>query len=220
MFILTTIEDLIQIAPQDFSKESAQAIKDAINIKYANKVIHKVGLCITMWDMLKASEGLIGHGTGLVNVNVEFRVVVFRPFRGEILHGRIKSANEQGMVIDLDFTYEVFVPQANLFEPSHYDPGENAWVWSPPDGEEFFFDKGETVLLRVEREEWFDQKPSIVQKDENGNVVERRGVPWRIIASMNQSGLGPCMWWEGQEGEEEEGEQQLLENGDVEMDET
>ncbi|KAL5444309.1 hypothetical protein PMIN05_003293 [Paraphaeosphaeria minitans] len=57
------------IAPQDFSKESAQAIKDAINIKYANKVIHKVGLCITMWDMLKASEGLIGHGTGLVNVN-------------------------------------------------------------------------------------------------------------------------------------------------------
>ncbi|KAJ4345379.1 DNA-directed RNA polymerase III complex subunit Rpc25 [Didymosphaeria variabile] len=219
MFILTTIEDLIQIAPQDFSKESAQAIKDAINIKYANKVIHKVGLCITMWDMLKASEGLIGHGTGLVNVNVEFRMVVLRPFRGEILHGRIKSANEQGMVIDLDFTYEVFVPHANLFEPSHYDPGENAWVWSPPDGEEFFFDKGETVLLRVEREEWFDQKPSIVQKDEHGNVVERRGVPWRIIASMNQSGLGPCMWWESQEGEEEEGEQQLLENGDVEMDE-
>ena len=39
-------------------------------------------------------------------------------------------------------------------------------------------------------------------------------------ASMNQSGLGPCMWWEGQEGEEEEeGEQQLLENGDVEMEE-
>ncbi|KAK7182053.1 hypothetical protein DPSP01_008219 [Paraphaeosphaeria sporulosa] len=217
MFILTTLEDLIQIAPQDFSKESAQAIKDAINIKYANKVIHKVGLCITMWDMLKASEGLIGHGTGLVNVNVEFRLVVFRPFRGEILHGRIKSANEQGMVIDLDFTHEVFVPQANLFEPSHYDPGENAWVWSPPDGEEFFFDKGETVLLRVEREEWFDQKPSIVQKDEHGNIVERRGVPWRIIASMNQSGLGPCMWWEGQEGEEEEGEQQLLESGDVEM---
>jgi DNA-directed RNA polymerase III subunit RPC8 len=111
-------------------------------------------------------------------------LVVLRPFRGEILHGRIKSANEQGMVIDLDFTYEVFVPHANLFEPSRYDPGENAWVWNPPDGEEFFFDKGETVLLRVEREEWFDQKPSIVQKDEHGNVLERRGVPWRIVVSI------------------------------------
>lgn len=37
---------------------------------------------------------------------------------------------------------------------------------------------------------------------------------------MNQSGLGPCMWWESQEGDEGEGEQQQLENGDAEMDET
>lgn len=65
----TTIEDLIQIAPQDFDKPSAQAIKDAINAKYSNKIIQKVGLCLCMWDLLKASEGLIGHGTGLVNVN-------------------------------------------------------------------------------------------------------------------------------------------------------
>ena len=40
--------------------------------------------------------------------------------------------------------------------------------------------------------------------------------------SMNLSGQGPIMWWEAQEGdeeEEEEGEQELLENGDVEMEE-
>lgn len=65
----TTIEDLIQITPQDFSKPSAQGIKDAINTKYSNKVIQKIGLCVCMWDLLKASEGLISHGTGLVNVN-------------------------------------------------------------------------------------------------------------------------------------------------------
>ena len=41
---------------------------------------------------------------------------------------------------------------------------------------------------------------------------------------MNTSGLGPIMWWEGQEGDEggeggdEEGEQQLLDDGDVAMD--
>lgn len=111
-------------------------------------------------------------------------MMVLRPFRGEILQGRIKSANDQGMVIDLDFTYEVFVPHANLYDPSEYDEQEKAWIWHPEGGEEFFFDKGETVLLRVEREEWFDQKPSIVQKDEFGNVAERRGVPWRIIVSV------------------------------------
>lgn len=86
MFILTTISDLVQIAPEDFSKPAGQCIEDGINSKFANKVpikhavrdfcslnirqvIQKVGLCICVYDILKASHGLIGHGTGIVNVN-------------------------------------------------------------------------------------------------------------------------------------------------------
>jgi hypothetical protein len=34
----TTISDLVQISPEDFSKFSAVAIEDNINEKYANKV--------------------------------------------------------------------------------------------------------------------------------------------------------------------------------------
>lgn len=34
----TTVSDLIQISPEDFSKYSAVAIEDNINEKYANKV--------------------------------------------------------------------------------------------------------------------------------------------------------------------------------------
>lgn len=97
-------------------------------------MIQKIGLCICLYDILKASDGLIGHGTGIVNVNgrgsclyfqsrqrarpssffylfsflvelhrltriplVEFRVIVFRPFKGEIILGRISSASEFGM---------------------------------------------------------------------------------------------------------------------------
>ena len=33
------------------------------------QVIQKIGLCISLYDILWTSEGLIGHGTGLVNVN-------------------------------------------------------------------------------------------------------------------------------------------------------
>lgn len=65
----STIQDLIQIKPQDFGKPSIEAIKDAINEKYSNKIVPGVGLCITLWDLLSTTEGLIGHGTGLVNVN-------------------------------------------------------------------------------------------------------------------------------------------------------
>lgn len=61
----------MQIAPAQFEKHSRVAIENNINAKYANRVIQKIGLCICMYDLLWASEGLIGHGTGLVNVNGE-----------------------------------------------------------------------------------------------------------------------------------------------------
>lgn len=183
----TTIQDLIQIKPQDFSKPSAQAIKDVVNEKYANKIVPGIGLCICMWDLLTATEGLIGHGTGLVNVNIEFRMIVFRPFRGEIIYGRIKSSSPDGIIIDLDFTSEVFVPYQNLFENSSFSQAEGVWVWNS-DGTELFLDKGEPVLFRVEQEEWFDQRPTIVQKDEQGNVIEERGTAWRVIVRLHSPG--------------------------------
>lgn len=33
------------------------------------QVIQKIGLCIGFYDLLESSDGLIGHGNGLVNVN-------------------------------------------------------------------------------------------------------------------------------------------------------
>jgi DNA-directed RNA polymerase III subunit RPC8 len=84
-------------------------------------VIQKIGLCIGFYDLLESSDGLIGHGTGLVNVNgmfstadapnsctskvgtlltldsVKFRLIVFRPFKGEIIMGKITGASENGI---------------------------------------------------------------------------------------------------------------------------
>ncbi|KAI4106663.1 MAG: hypothetical protein L6R37_002055 [Teloschistes peruensis] len=96
MFILTTISDLVQISPQDLQKPSAESIEDNINAKYANKVgsqtildfifsskcdivkvVQKIGLCICVYDILAASDGLIGHGTGIVNVNVHVKLTLF-----------------------------------------------------------------------------------------------------------------------------------------------
>lgn len=33
-----------------------------------SQVVPKVGFCISTYDILKASDGLIGHGTGNANV--------------------------------------------------------------------------------------------------------------------------------------------------------
>ena len=48
------------------------------------QVIQKTGLCICLYDILKASDGLIGHGTGTVNVN-GWRCFVFDHFERQLL---------------------------------------------------------------------------------------------------------------------------------------
>lgn len=181
----TTIQDLIQIKPEDFALPAAQSLKDAINTKYSNKIIQNIGLCVCLFDLLETSEGLIGHGTGLVNVNAEFRLIVFRPFRGEILQGRIKGSDQDGVTVDLDFTSEVFVPWQNLPKNTTFNTTESVWIWKDePESPEMFFDKDEPCLIRVENEEWTDQKPTVVQKNADGIVIDERDTSWRIIVSF------------------------------------
>ncbi|KAI9838681.1 MAG: hypothetical protein M1819_004995 [Sarea resinae] len=193
MFILTTISDLVQISPEDFNKPSVEAIEDNINAKYANKVIQKIGLCICLYDILKASEGLIGHRTGIVNVNVEFRLIVFRPFKGEILFGKISSSSPAGIKIRLDFFDDIFVPPHLLFEETQFDHAEQVFIWRN-DGNELFFDKNETVRFRVEAETWNDQSPTAPSERDTTSAIGRKS-PYTIEASMSQGGLGPTLWW-------------------------
>ncbi|KAI9740568.1 MAG: DNA-directed RNA polymerase III subunit rpc25 [Cirrosporium novae-zelandiae] len=194
MFILTTIQDLVQIAPQDFEKDSAEAIEDNINQKYSNKAIQKIGLCICMYDLLSASEGLIGHGTGMVNVNVEFRMVVFRPFKGEIIMGKIASATPKGIKISLDFFEDIVVPPRLLFENCHFNVQEQCWVWSAEGGSELYFDNNIVVRFRVEAEHWNDQSPAAPSEAAYNSEIQKQS-PYMIEASMSQSGLGPIEWW-------------------------
>lgn len=82
------------------------------------------------------------------------------------------------------------------------DANEDAWVWKTDDGVELFFDRNETVRFRVEAEEWSDMAPQ--QKPgaaEDPDEFENKS-PYAITASMQQSGLGPLLWWGEVEAEE------------------
>ncbi|KAL3417562.1 DNA-directed RNA polymerase III subunit rpc8 [Phlyctema vagabunda] len=205
MFILTKIADLVQIEPNDFTKDASAAIKDNINAKYSNKVIQKIGLCVCLYDLLSASEGLIGHGTGIVNVNVEFRLIVFRPFKHEVMMGRISSADTKGINIRTTFFNDIFVPCSMLPEGASFNPTEGIYEWDQ-EGSPLYYDNHEMVRFRVESEEWFDQAPVGPAGDDD---EESKKSPYRIIATMEDPGLGPCLWWDDAEEEGDEGDEQM-----------
>lgn len=204
-----TLADVVQIPPTEFHKPSIRSIEDFINTKYADKVIHKVGLCIGFHSLISASEGLIGHGTGIVNVNVDFRLIVFRPFKGEILRATITQSSPQGIYLSVDFYEDIVVPPETLFENTAWEKDENgtmAFVWKADDGEggfnEFFFDNAESCMLRIEDEQWNDVSPDALRSQSYASQEEedlaRRMPPYLVRGSMMHSGLGPTLWWMGE----------------------
>ncbi|KAK1758225.1 RNA polymerase III subunit Rpc25-domain-containing protein [Echria macrotheca] len=194
MFMLTKLADLVQIAPQDFSKESAKAIEDNINAKYANRVIHKIGLCVCLWDITWTSEGLVSSGNGYANVNVEFRMVVFRPFKNEVIQARILSQTQEGISVATDFFYDIFVPKSELPDGAEFEAKEGVWIWKV-DGAALYYDNHELVRVRVISEEWHDQAPQEPLALEDQPASELLS-PYKIIGSMNVPGLGCTIWWD------------------------
>ncbi|KIX01646.1 DNA-directed RNA polymerase [Rhinocladiella mackenziei CBS 650.93] len=192
----TTFDDLVQIPPHGFRNNqiTREDLEDRINEKYSNKVVQKVGLCLCMYDLLKASDGLIGNGTGNANVNVRFRMIVFRPFKGEVITGTVQKCTPKGIRITTQFFEDIFVPQTMLFEGSEYDEAEKTWVWRTEESE-LWFDEGTIVNLRIEAEKWQDQGPKGPITDSETETENECQVPYSIEASMAEAGLGGVEWW-------------------------
>lgn len=206
MYVLATLADVVQLHPRDFNKPSLRAIEDWINTKYSDRVIQNVGLVLCFHSLLSASEGLIGHGTGVVNVNVDFKLLVFRPHKGEVLRASIAASNIKGIYLTTKFFQDIVVPPQLLFEGTVWDAddqGAESFIFRPDDGSgnEFFFDRYEEVLFRVEQEEWVDLSPQMKRPGEDvveEEVVDQYGLrvpPYRVLGSMQLSGLGPERWW-------------------------
>lgn len=53
------------------------------------RVVPDLGLILTIYDLLEIDGGFVYHSDGGAHYRVRFRVVVFCPFRGELIVGRI-----------------------------------------------------------------------------------------------------------------------------------
>lgn len=59
MFSVVILTDTVRVVPQNFDTEQQQALEDELNRKYSNKVLHKVGLCIRVFDLLETSDPIV-----------------------------------------------------------------------------------------------------------------------------------------------------------------
>jgi DNA-directed RNA polymerase III subunit RPC8 len=66
MFILTRLTDTVKLLPS--TEYSHIALTQWLNAKYSNRVLHKVGLCIAVYDILEAGDGALKYGDGSIYI--------------------------------------------------------------------------------------------------------------------------------------------------------
>lgn len=141
-------------------------LKEQIEIKYANRVLLHVGLCITFYDFISIGDPYLYPSEGSAIQIVRFRMVVFRPFVGEIITGKLVSSGREGLKISTEFFEDILIPAALLQAPCVYNPVDGLWTWKYGEPEnDFLMDIGEEVLksflsfisivsVRSERSSW------------------------------------------------------------------
>ncbi|KAJ7623592.1 polymerase III polypeptide H [Roridomyces roridus] len=179
MFQLAILKDTVAIHPSDFGGPQEQAIIAELNKKYANRVLHDVGLCICVFDITEAGEGKVRYGDGFLLLvthwpAVIFRMVIFRPFQSEVLLAKVMSSDHNGVRLSLDFFDDIYIPVHYLPYPNAFDPNERAHFWLPSAEAE----ATPTELLDSPTAErmWIDK----------GEIIR---------CSMAEQGLGPTGWW-------------------------
>ncbi|KAF8731616.1 hypothetical protein AX14_004564 [Amanita brunnescens Koide BX004] len=219
MFCVSIIKDTIPVHPVNFGLPAEQAIIAEINKKYANRVLHDVGLCVCVFDLVEVGEGKVRYGDGFLWYKVVFRLVVFRPFTSEVIVAKVKSSDEDGIRLTMGFFDDIYIPTAYLPQPSAFDSNERAHFWLPdsplttthemldtPLTDRMYIDQGEVIRVRVEADEFYDFEPG-PPKAQDGVAVklEPKRAPYVIVCSIAEQGLGPLAWWKGAEMEGAEG---------------
>lgn len=119
MFVLAVLKDTIRIAPSDLDQPIKSAVQEQIHIKFANKVIADVGLCLFMHSIEKMDEPVVYPVDGGAHLHVQFKMVVWRPRIGQAIVGKVSdSLDKMGISISIDFTDDIFVAFDQLPENS------------------------------------------------------------------------------------------------------
>jgi hypothetical protein len=118
MFQISIIEDkAVRILPQNLALKQLEAVTQQLEATYIDKVraaragappsaptagrqvIPELGLAVTLYEVLRIDGGAVHPGEGSALFTVLFSLVIFRPFLGEVLTGRIKSSSKSGVQV-------------------------------------------------------------------------------------------------------------------------
>ena len=198
MFQIARLEDPnVKILPENLGKPRLEAVTQVIESLYVDKVVKDLGLVVTLYEIVSITDGTVYPGEGSAHFHVVFKDVVFRPFVGEVLEGKLQKATAKGLYVSLGFFDDVFVPEHMLQEPSAFDETEQLWTWNYME-EKMFMDLKEPIRFRVSSVRFPDQPRSQRDLDPKslGKTPSGAFAPMVVVGDINADGLGLMSWWQ------------------------
>lgn len=192
MFYLSKIEHKFALPPHLLARPIREAIQSELERLFLDKVIQKLGLCISVYDITSIEGGSIFPGAGAPTYQVVFNLIMFRPFPGEIISAKVISLDADGLRLSLGFFEDIYIPTHHMPCPSHYISKNNTRKWTWEYGEEtdeFNIEISDEIRFRVQSVSY----PTIPVEQ----VKESKPfAPMVVNGSLNYEGLGPVSWWQ------------------------
>ena len=111
---------------------------------------------MTLIPQKKIGDALIYPGSGCAHTEVTFRMIVFRPFIGEIIVGKVRSCSRQGIKVSLEFFEDILIPPYLMQPGSKFDDESGLWVLKTETGDD---EDGDGVSGEGEEEEEIMELP-------------------------------------------------------------
>ncbi|THU63470.1 hypothetical protein C4D60_Mb01t16080 [Musa balbisiana] len=176
-------EHNLPLPPHLLNRPLLDAIKEELERLFLDKVLSNLGLCISIYDIRTIEGGFVFPGAGSSTYKVVFRLIMFRPYVGEILCGKLKASDAN---VSLGFFDDIKVPVHLL--PHKSRMGEDGiWIWEHECGD-LPMDLDEEVHFRVTK---INYPPIPVEQDANASPFS----PMEIIGEIYGDGLGLLSWW-------------------------
>lgn len=114
MFVIYHLKDTVEVDSELLGTSFKDAVILKLEQKYIGKVLQNEGIGVVLYE-LNIHENKIK--SDMILAHTHFSLILFQPFPGEVLTGRILSSNHEGITVSLEFI-EAFIPAACLAQPS------------------------------------------------------------------------------------------------------
>jgi DNA-directed RNA polymerase III subunit RPC8 len=131
MFAVELVNDTVSIPASELHTHNTRPLLHSyIDAKYPNRVLMDAGLVIGRYDHFRLQTGPATLTTGGRAVyQCTFAVIVFRPWVGEVIVGKVVAADAEGVTVSTGFFSCIHVPKRWMLNPSTFKNG--VWIWAP-----------------------------------------------------------------------------------------